>query len=114
LIQAKCRVLFGKKITEGQARSGSRQFGWLCFCSVVLWVFSQQPNPGASAGHLRDFAGPYGIICWTLRDTCGARGAFGRSLMTNLCTIQKSGLLCGNWGAAPTITTSSPYPSVIF
>jgi hypothetical protein len=31
----------------------------------------------------------------------------GRSRMTDRCTIQKRGLLFGNWGATPTITASS-------
>ena len=62
-------------------------------------------------GNLRDhcwnmleFAGP----CWTMLDHLrGTRGMIGRSRMTDRCTIQKRGLLFGNWGATPTITASS-------
>jgi hypothetical protein len=52
------------------------------------------------AGHCGASAGP----CRTLRDLWGMQG---RSRMTDRCTIQKSGLLCGYWGAMPTITASS-------
>jgi hypothetical protein len=55
-------------------------------------------------GTMRDHAGPCGIMLDHLR---GTRGMIGRSRMTDRCTIQKSGLLCGNWGATPTITASS-------
>jgi urease gamma subunit len=54
-------------------------------------------------------------ICGTMLDHLrGMRGKIGRSRMTDRCTIQKSGLLCVNWGVTPTITASSSSPSAKF